>query len=318
MTAQEVSAFLGATDVPRDRYGRPLIKQVDGTKPTPYTRCTTFVSALEDTYNLQLWSQRMVALGLAHRPDLLLSVSAHADDKKQLNNICSQAREASAASSKATIGTALHRICERLDNGEDFAIPEVAKADVEAYQAATYDTRWTHVERITVHDGLKVAGTPDRIGRTHPDEQALVWDIKTGTLDWGMGKIAMQLALYAHSLAYNIDTGERTPLDVDLTRAIIIHLPAGEGRCDLVEVDIEAGWEAVQHAAWVRGWRARKDLSKPYTPQPLTNSADSLTRLIENAPTLEALVELWSSNIGRWTPGYTQIAALRRAALTAA
>lgn len=248
-------------EVPRDRYGRPLIKQPDG-KAKAYTRCTTYVGCLEDTFNLAQWQQRMVALGLASRPDLLLAVSAHSDDKRRLNDICTEAREAAAASSAATTGTALHRLAERLDRGEQVPIPSMAAADLEAYQRATQGIRWLHIEQITVHDGLQVAGTPDRIG-VGPDGKARVYDIKTGSVDYGMGKIAMQMAMYAHSSLYNVVSGIRTPLDVDLTSAVVIHLPAGQGRCELLEVDIDAGWQAVQLATQVREWRNRKDLARP-------------------------------------------------------
>lgn len=272
-------------DVPRDRWSRPLIKQPDG-KQKAYTRCTTYVGCLEDTFNLSKWQQRMVALGLAARPDLLLAVSAHSDDKRRLDDICAEAREAAAASSAATTGTALHRLAERLDRGEEVAVPEVAKADLEAYRQATAGIDWRHIERITVHDGLQVAGTPDRIADR-------VYDIKTGSIDFGLGKIAMQLALYAHSEVYDVNTGERTPLDVDLERAVVIHLPAGTGTCRLVEVDIAAGWEAVQLATQVRAWRARKDLARPLPPvQAAPEPVVDYVVLAAQAQTVEELYDL--------------------------
>lgn len=321
MTTGEIDAFLGATDVPRDRWGRPMILTPDG-KRKAYTRCTTYVGCLEDTYNLTKWQMRMVATGLSMREDLALSVAAHLDDKSELDKICEAAKEAAASSSSATKGTALHKLCERLDRGEDVQIPTVAKKDIAAYKAATAGIRWSHIERITVHDELQVAGTPDRGGA------GLVWDIKTGDITWGIGKIAMQMALYAHSLVYDPNTGERTPFDVSLDRAVIIHLPAGEGRCELVEVDIAAGWEAVQLATQVRAWRARKGLSKPYTdvtifdavpeqPAPPV-STTHLARLILEAPDELALRRLWAENRDAWTPDLTKRAAARKAEIAAA
>ena len=306
--------------VPRDRWGRPLIKQPDGGKAKAYTRCTTYVGCLEDTYNLAKWQQRMVALGLSARDDLLLSVGAHSDDKTELDKICEAAKEAAAASSGATKGTALHRIAERLDSGETMDIPTAAKADIKAYQAATAGVAWSHIERITVHDGLEVAGTPDRIGIAPGEAKAKVWDLKTGSIEFGMGKIAMQLAMYAHSQAYDPATGERTDLDVDLDWAVVIHLPAGSGLCSLIEVDIKAGWEAVQHATWVRGWRKRKNLSRPYplsTAPLVETSSDSLASLIDRADSVQALTALWQANQHRWTAGYTALASARKTELTA-
>src|SRR5215831_14489249 len=94
----------------RDRWLRPLVVPPGGGKPVPYTRCTTYVSALEDTYNLSRWQQRMVAIGLAERQDLLLAVAAHRDDKAHLNELCEKALEAAKGSAPATTGTALHKL----------------------------------------------------------------------------------------------------------------------------------------------------------------------------------------------------------------
>lgn len=289
----------GLADVPRDRWGRPLIKPVGGQgKPKAYTRCTTYVGCLEDTFNLAKWQQRMVALGLAARPDLLLAVSAHSDDKSRLDDLCTEAREAAAASSAATTGTALHRLAERLDRGERVDIPAAVRADMQAYQRATSGVDWLHIEQITVHDGLAVAGTPDRIGRRGGATQ--VYDIKTGSIDYGMGKIAMQLALYARSQLYDPATGDRTDLDVDLDHAVVIHLPAGQGRCELVEVDIAAGWEAVQLAGQVRAWRGRKDLARPLLAE--RAAVPSLLDRVRQASSVDDLMALYAEAVdaGTW------------------
>ena len=132
--------------------------------------------------------------------------------------------------------------------------------------------RMLHVEQFTVLDELKIGGTPDRV--VEYDGQRYIADVKTGSIEYGAGAIAMQLAVYAHSRLYNLRTGERTPLDVHQDRAVVIHLPAGTGTCTLHWVDITAGWEAVQHATWVRAWRARRNLIAPTdTPAAVSNLA---------------------------------------------
>jgi hypothetical protein len=310
------------TGVPRDRYQRPLVVPPGGGKPIPYTRCTTYVGVLEDTYNLGLWQQRMLATGLASRPDLLLAVaSTDPGDKKALDRVCSDAREAAAANAAATTGTALHALTERIDRGQPLgAIPGAYQADLHAYERATAYLTWTHIEAFTVHDDLKIGGTPDRVALI--DGRAVIADVKTGRIDYGAGKIAMQLAVYAHSLAYDHHTGERTPLGdhVDVERAIVIHLPAGEGRCDLVEVDITAGWQAVQLATQVRAWRARKDLTRTITPpasavDPTPLPEFDLDDAIATAPTGDALRALWAANAHRWGDAHTALARARMAVL---
>jgi hypothetical protein len=47
----------------------------------------------------------------------------------------------------------------------------------------------------------------------------------------------------------------------------VIHLPAGEARCELWHLDIGAGWRAFATAMEVRAWRQRRDLAEPLQPQ---------------------------------------------------
>lgn len=137
--------------------------------------------------------------------------------------------------------------------------------DLEAYRKALADAgvevspRWVEVPLVC--DEIKCAGTTDRLvrvnGRYH------IADLKTGGyLAWD--EYAIQLAVYARSVPYNLESGERRkwPKPVDLERGLVIHLPAGKAECTLYWVDIAAGWEAAQYATWVREWRKRKDLSE--------------------------------------------------------
>lgn len=263
-----------APGIDRDRWGRPLVTPPGGGKPVGYTRATTFAGTLEDTYNLGKWQQRMTAIGLSQRPDLMLAVAAHNEDKTKMDEVCESALEAAKASSAATIGTALHALCERMDRDLDLGVvPTAYIADLAAYKEATADLVPLQIESFTVVDDLQVGGTPDRVV-VLPDGRVVIADIKTGSIEWGIGKIALQLALYAHGELYDIATGERSdlgPVDPDI--AVIIHLPAGQGYCELVEVDIAAGWAATPLVKQVRDWRKRKNLTRKMAtvvPKPLT------------------------------------------------
>lgn len=251
--------------IDRDRYGRPLVVPPNGGKAVAYTRCTTYIDVLEDKYNLQKWMQRMVALGLASRPDLLLSVAAHKDDKTQLDRICTDAREAASASAAATTGTALHALTELIDRGQELPpLPDQVQADLESYRAATVDLKATHIEQFCVLDTLKIGGTPDRV--VDYNGTRYIADLKTGSIEWGVLKIAMQLAVYARSKTYDIASRKRGLHEADTSRGIIIHTPAGQGTTSLHWVDIEAGWYAVQVAGDVREKRKLKfnDLTEPF------------------------------------------------------
>jgi hypothetical protein len=160
----------------------------------------------------------MVALGLADRPDLLLAAAAHRDDKNKLNDICDQAKEAAKASASATTGTALHALTEQHDRGQTLGVlPADAKADLDAYIAATEPFEHLGIEEFVVHDGFKIGGTFDRLVRYNGE--VYIADLKTGSVDFGIGKIAMQLAVYAHSVRYDPATHLRSSLPVSTASA---------------------------------------------------------------------------------------------------
>jgi hypothetical protein len=157
-----------------------------------------------------------------------------------------------------------------------------------------------------VHDEWKVAGTADRIGR-NPNGRLQIYDIKTGSIDYPH-KMAMQLAMYARSLPYDIATDERGQPEpgLDLNTGVIIHLPAGQGRCDLYEINIGQGWGACLIAHQVWRWRAQKDLThkigddretvweKANTNTPTVFAPIAWLKLVELASSVEQLRQLWN------------------------
>lgn len=219
-----------------------------------YTRCTTFIGCLEDRYNLEKWQQRMVMLGMADHPELVLAVAAHRDDKSTLDDIAAEAQTLARSGRAALTGTAIHKLTADLDRGLEVGrVPGDYQRDLDAYRAATAVFTSEYVEQFMVCDELRIGGTPDRI--VSFNGKRYIADTKTGDISRA-GKIAMQLAVYAHSDIYDIETGTRTPVDVDRRNGIIIHLPAGTGTCELHWVNIAAGWDAVLLADQVRTWRA--------------------------------------------------------------
>lgn len=315
-------------EIERDRYSRPLVKPPGGGKAVAYTRCTTFVGCLEDTYNLSRWQQRMVALGLSQRPDLMLGVTAtDPDDKKALNRFCEDAMEAAKAHAAATTGTALHALTERIDRGQEVgAVPDAYLADLAAYTEATKDLTATHIEQFCVLDSLKIGGTPDRVVRYQG--KRYIADVKTGSIEYGVHKIAMQLAVYARSHTYDVATGVRGEHGAEMDRGLIIHLPAGAGTCELVWVDLLAGWEGVKLAKRVREVRALKfrDLTQPFHGIPADEAEAApepdvpadIPALISKCVTADQVRSLWALHADAWTEGLTALAADHIASLKAA
>ena len=309
----------------RDRYGRYLLPDLVDGKERPWTRATTWAKSCADTTALAKWQQRMVAKGIANRSDLYALASAtDVDDRKTFDRLCQDAMEAAGSGAGRNQGTALHSFTERLDRGEQVDVPEQWRADVDAYRLTmtrsglTIRPEW--IERITVVRSLGVAGTFDRIV-ARPGGQPAVFDLKTGqNLDYSWCEISIQLALYANADAiWNDHTGEyeQMPDGMDRERAIVAHLPVGQKRCDLYEVDIAAGWEMAQVCGTVRTWRSRRDLAGPYaTPAPASRT--DLLQQIERAATGDALAQLWQVAFarGEWTDQHTAAAKARKAALT--
>lgn len=255
-----------------------------------YSRASSFGKLIESTKALEMWGQRMVAVGLALRDDLLLNVKAHAHDpagnKTVIGEACEQAIEAAKASEKANTGTALHKLTELVDQGVPLPpLPEATQRDLAAYRACMAREGVVHkrTEQFVVCDELGVAGSFDRFmtvavvpGVTY------VGDIKTGnTAKDRAGNIerdeagrpvlayitavAVQLGVYANSELYDPATGARTPLDVHKGAAIVIHLPQSLGSCELHWLDIGAGYEGAKLAHAARAWQSRRDLAVPFT-----------------------------------------------------
>lgn len=347
--AAEIAWQPPSTPIPRDWRERPLVVPPEGGKAVPYTRCTTFIDALEDSYNLTQYRRRMVAVGMALRSDLVLRATSlgaqpskllndgadYKEWKKEMDAVCDRAATAASAEAKSIVGTSLHALTDRLDRGQDVGpVPAPYLPHLKAYEAATARFTAVHIERFLVNDELKVGGTADRILKIDGHPKLVVADTKTGDVSFGLGKICMQIALYAHSVMYNHETRQRIPIgDVDLDRGIVIALNAETGVCEPLWVDLRAGWEDVQLAAQVRAARGRKNLSMPYrgiheaalpfrptvaeeNARDLTAEAKAALEVgIRNAASFEELVQLWTVAGNQWQDCHTQMASARKAEL---
>lgn len=298
----------GNVEIPRDRYDRPLVMRPDDSgKRTAYRRVTTFIGVLEDEYKLKEWERRVTAFGMGQRDDLVLAAAAlsmEPEDKKSLQKVADDAKEHGLASRKANIGTALHKLTERLDRGETLGrVPAPYGDDLKAYEATCKQFRLHHhvIESFRVDDNWRVAGTTDRITRVDSyDGEYVISDVKTGNLDFGKLKMAMQLAMYRHCIPYDIPTDTRGEDTVPISRkrGLIIHLPAGEGRCELHWVDLEVGHRAclVAYKVWEQRKIAADKIMWPVKDQlefPITTPGLDLVDRVQAMRTLDELKELY-------------------------
>jgi len=296
-----------AAQVQRDWWGRPLVIPPGGGRPVAYRRCTRYIGVLDDRSALERWKMRQVAAGLAARPDLLAQAASAAGDKSILDSAAGAAMEAAGSSAAATTGTAVHRLTEQLDSGQEPVVPEAHRADLEAYREATAGLAVADIEVFVVDDSHQVGGTFDRVmvhrGRRY------VADIKTGSIEWNAAEIQMQLAMYAGSSRYDPATGARTPLDVEQDWGLVIHLPAGQGRCDLWWANLAEGRVGLEICRQVWRWRAsRHRFNRRYT---------TVLERIDAAADVDQLVQVWADHAGEWDDTLTAAAAARKKELLA-
>lgn len=117
----------------------------------------------------------------------------------------------------------------------------------------------------------------------------------TGSVDFPH-KMAMQLAMYADMIPYDIATDTRgvNPDGLDVNDGVIIHLPAGQGRCDLYSIDLRSARGACALARKVWAWRGQKGLTRLLPPggedAPITPTWELL---IAAASTVDELRVVW-------------------------
>ena len=289
-TGRKSEVHRGDDKIPRDHLGRYLLPEPgeDGSRARAWTRVTTLAGALKDRYGLERWDNRNIVWGIGQRPALWAqAAAAKLTDVKTLDQITDRAKEAADHKAGADLGSAIHTFAERVDRGEDLDIPEPFASDIAAYRKAqelagiTTAVGW--IERVVVVPELHVpdagvygvVGTLDRVSNAMEWQLPRIGDIKSAAdkerdgrvvdpiQTYGMDDIPLQLAMYAHGTHWwdiENETWVEMPMKLDQERAVVFHIPAGLGECRVWEIDIAAGWEAVQLALDIRRWRKRKDL----------------------------------------------------------
>lgn len=256
-------------DIPRDRWGRPLIVPPDGGKPVPYTRVSTLAKALDDKTALTKWKCRQVVIGLGVRSDLVAVAQSVKGDDRKLDEVVEDAMTAAESERAANIGTALHALSEEVDKGADIAdLPEWAQEDMAAYRRALEGIEVLAAEMFVVTDEVQAAGTFDRLVRL-PDGRVVVADLKTGRHEPKYPHGAtQQIAVYSRGHLYDAEkgrVGHLPSLGIDQQHGLLIHLPAGTGTCDLYLLDLTVGWGLAQVSVAVREAFKAKPIT-PYTP----------------------------------------------------
>jgi hypothetical protein len=257
-----------AIDIERDQYGRPILPDPRSRNRRAWTRVTTLASTISDRYALEQWSQRQVVKGFVANEDLLLRAAAAGDDRDELTKVVQAALDAARSSSAADKGTAVHRLTERLDAGEDVSIPKDYVPDIEAYTTAlrAHEIKvfpdW--IERFVLNCDLEAGGTPDRLVSSPLSDLPMIFDLKTGAnaIKYSTVEIAAQLTIYAWASHWWDGRWHEMP-QIDRQTGIVLHLPAGSGQATVYKVDLVKGKQVAQLATQVRRIRKLDNVMTP-------------------------------------------------------
>lgn len=346
-------------EIPRDRWGRPLITPLDGGRSRAYTRASTLGKAIEDTYHLSKWLQRSVAFGLSRRPDLIALVAAVAtnegEDRDPLDQLCEKAHEAAKGDKGANVGTAIHKLSERRDAGEDLAyLPPLLLDALDAYSRWMTNFEVLASETFVVCDPLETAGSFDRVVRLlvdlelhHPElgrvvipaGTVMIIDIKTGKLEsakyWGP-TYGVQQVVYACGVPYRHGVGRLRweqllgeGLAPSTDWALLLHVPSDSPQdAGLVIVDLNAAAGMADLCLEVRAARKNKTLMSEAYPVPEIESPPAsgvpivdcsvqheLMELIAQATDEAALTALWEQAQSDWTSEHSAAVRARLAEL---
>lgn len=311
--------------VERDQWGRPKIIQPDGST-VAYTRASTLAGYLENKSGLHTWDTRRIALGVGLDEDIAAmaaSVQPFTGDKRKdrptnetLDEVIERARTVAKEHEGRDWGTAVHGFTEPGQEGNPW-VPERMQPDVDSYweKMRDYNLSCQASEVFVVCDELKVAGTFDDLyyGYLHG---LVVADKKTGRSK--IHSHAIQIAVYSRSKVYDIDTGERRPLQSLVeeryaSRAInqkwgyYVHIAKGEGRTSFNFLDLEIGWEAAKVAAAARDFQQTRSGIVFDGHEELARAARTELAWfsIENAGSLEELRAIAADYRDVWTDRMT-------------
>lgn len=211
-------------------------------KPIPGV--TTLLSKGLPKPALMYWSAKMVAEYVADQPEAVDQLRSMGRNPMvaALKSVPWESRDQAAVR-----GTEVHRLAERVVNGDEVEVPEHLLPYVEGY-AKLIDQLDLHpllTEFQIVNQRWWYAGTGDLLamvgGRT------LLLDLKTSRSIYG--SVALQVAAYANAEAYVDDDGLARPIPhVDGIGAIHV-TDAGSTLHEFP--DQAEAWKTFQHVAWL-------------------------------------------------------------------
>lgn len=341
---EDFAAQFLAPEKPPRHNGMPLLiprgMPVADENRVAYTRASGLGDLLEEFSFLWKWKMRGLAKGLADRPDLVRLVAAEdytcgfaADERanrsagRNIDAVMERAMDHAGVPMKADYGTAIHLRTEPGNEGTDPDDKQVD--DVDSCWQLWVDLGVTHLgtEIFTASDTLRVAGTFDHLSYV-PGLGIVVTDKKTSSK--AKATYDIQLATYANSDIYDVETDQRVSLEEYVAAAgwdpSLINREVGviwwvkNGKTEARKLDLTAGYEWAQIAARIRDERRKMGVAPNITPSIRSEASTMRARLLQSlqqAPTLEALHAIHNHPVAQaiWTDEHTAAAVARKESL---
>ena len=276
--------------------GAPMIIDKEG-KNVRLSRPSSWGKILDDENALVNWKIDRAAQGVAGDKALQARyIAVKEDDRKTYQTLRELAINAGKGEQAADLGTALHAMSCRWEDGDDaFNPPEEFAKSLRVYSACLREQHLVSemFEYHVVNLKMGCAGTADRLykttsevmtpdGEIHPAGTLFVGDLKTGKkLDYSLPGYTVQMALYADGELYDVVNDvflETPPINKDW--GILVHLPAGQEVCTLIWVDLGVGEWGAQLVDQVKQWRRKWKNIGPFGAyeflEPLANGEAAL------------------------------------------
>lgn len=261
-----------------------------------------------DQYAIQMWHQRMVAIGTTIDQNLRENVARHIDNNKALNDLCEDAKKVAKAHHKADRGSQMHRVLELVLLDQEHKLltdqqrhdADMLKRTLDRYKLTPYDQL---TEQFIIWPYYTVAGRFDAVLERSDGTLVLV-DLKSGANAVTYPQAtSIQLALYAraphisdhiHTVGdkSNITDWRTMPERLDLRNGYVLLVEPHADTGTFHELDIEHGWAGAQQALriieWQKLFNRGKDIAREIPPEP------SLLEQALEAPTLSVLRKIWT------------------------
>lgn len=303
---------------------KPMILRPGKTKAEPYMRASSVSDLVKDTYGLNIWQQNRIGAVVA-RDEAIRNEWLKLDpdekgtfyDFKALREKTIRKWQGGRSYNRGAgvAGTRFHSVTDKNDTDALFAVDDEFADDLAVYKKVIAEIGDVVAsEAFVVNHEIGVGGTLDKLIALkipNPDGEMGVHiaDLKTGKVDKKELDFGIQMAVYANSYPYDPSREDRYAESwhaVNRKWGMVIHLPLGSNRAEIIWVDIAAAWEITKAAILIKETRKLNVIRGHFIDGP------TLEDRIREAPSKRVLAQIYTDNRELWTPELKALAEARR------